>query len=561
MAYGRLYSNKGAMTPGACGETVDGMSTTRIDRIIGAMRHERYRFSPVRRAYIPKRNGKKRPLGLPSWSDKLVAEVVRMILEAYYEPQFSDRSHGFRPRRGCHTALREVANTWTGTTWFIEGDIADCFGSLDHEVMIATLADRIHDSRFLRLIKQMLKAGYLEDWKWNATMSGVPQGGPASPVLANIYLDKLDRFVESVLIPEYTRGEARARNPGYRKVEWALANARKRGDRAAARDLRQRLRKLPSKDPSDPSYRRLRYVRYADDHLLGFAGPKVEAEEIKRRLAQFLRDDLSLALSEEKTLVTHARTSAARFLGYEITVPRNENVMTQGRRSVTNAISLRVPSDVVKACCARYTTRGKPARRTHLMNESDHAIVSIYGAEYRGIVQYYQLAGNIRVLQRLNWVMVTSLLKTLAGKHHSTVSKMAKKHAATTTTPHGPRRCFEAVIRQGEDGKSTVARFGGIPLRRQKNATLVDRVPGRSGRSHGNELIARVRKGKCEICGYAGTIEVHHVRSLADLGPAGNPQHPKWKKVMLEKRRKSLVVCRSCHATIHSGNDNRTSTQ
>jgi retron-type reverse transcriptase len=184
MAWGRIYANDGAMTPGPCGETADGMSLAKIGRIIDALRHERYRFQPVRRVYIPKKNsGKMRPLGLPSWSDKLVGEVVRVLLEAYYEPRFSGRSHGFRPGRGCHTALAEIAGTWTGTTWFIEGDISDCFGSLDHDVLLSILSEHIHDNRFLRLIKNMLRAGYLEDWQWNATLSGAPQGGVASPGL------------------------------------------------------------------------------------------------------------------------------------------------------------------------------------------------------------------------------------------------------------------------------------------------------------------------------------------------------------------------------------------
>jgi group II intron reverse transcriptase/maturase len=187
------------MSPGATAETADGMTLGKIGAIIEAMRYERYRFSPAKRAYIPKKNGKMRPLGLPTWSDKLAGEVVRLLLEAYYEPQFSDRSHGFRPGRGCHTALREIANTWTGTTWFIEGDISDCFGSLDHEIMVRILAEKIHDGRFLRLVRNMLTAGYLEDWKWNATLSGVPQGGVVSPVLSNIYLHKLDTYVETVL--------------------------------------------------------------------------------------------------------------------------------------------------------------------------------------------------------------------------------------------------------------------------------------------------------------------------------------------------------------------------
>ena len=219
MAYGRLYSNHGAMTPGADGETADGMSLAKIGRVIDALRHERYRFQPAKRVYIPKKSGKLRPLGLPSWSDKLVGEVIRLLLEAYYEPRFSGRSHGFRPGRGCHTALSEVAHNWTGTTWFIEGDISDCFGSLDHSVMLSILTENIHDNRFLRLIKQMLQAGYLEDWEWNATLSGCPQGGVVSPVLSNIYLDRLDKFAETVLIPEYTRGALRKPNLGVRQDE------------------------------------------------------------------------------------------------------------------------------------------------------------------------------------------------------------------------------------------------------------------------------------------------------------------------------------------------------
>ena len=181
LAYGRIYANKGAMTPGASGETADGMSLAKIGRIIEAMRSERYRFRPVRRVHIPKKNGKLRPLGLPSWADKLVGEVARLLLEAYYEPRFSARSHGFRPGRGCHTALREVASTWTGTTWFVEGDVSGCFGSFDHETMVRVLSGKIRDNRFLRLVRNMLKAGYLEDWRWNATLSGVPKAGSYPP--------------------------------------------------------------------------------------------------------------------------------------------------------------------------------------------------------------------------------------------------------------------------------------------------------------------------------------------------------------------------------------------
>lgn len=548
MAYGRIYANKGAMTPGVSGETVDGMSLDKIGRIIDALRHERYRWSPAKRVYIPKKNGKLRPLGLPPWSDKLVGEVVRLLLEAYYEPQFSDQSHGFRPGRGCHTALSHVAVSWTGTTWFIEGDIAQCFDRLDHSVMLETLSKKIHDNRFLRLVQNMLQAGYLEDWVWNATLSGAPQGGVVSPILSNIYLDRLDTFVETVLSPEYNRGVRRARNPAYTRITARLAQARKCGDQATAGELRKQLRSMPSQDPRDRGYRRLRYVRYADDILLGFAGPKAEAEEIKRRLAQFLRDDLKLELSVDKTLITHARTHAARFLGYEITVQHANNAITGGRRAANGVIALRVPRDVIKAKCTRYLKRGKPARRTRLMNESDHTIISIFGAEYRGIVQYYVLAGDVWRLSRLHWVMLTSLLRTLAAKHRSSVSKMARKYQATIETPHGPRRCFQVVIERSGGRKPLAARFGGIPLKRQKMAVLVDRDPATAPRPR--ELIRRLLAGHCEMCERAGKLQVHHVRRLADLERLAQPR-PAWAQLMVKRRRKSLVVCEACHDRIH----------
>jgi group II intron reverse transcriptase/maturase len=558
LAYGRIYSNHGAMTPGADGETPDGMSLAKIGRIIDALRHERYRFKPVRRVYIPKRNGKKRPLGLPPWSDKLVGEVIRLLLEAYYEPTFSDHSHGFRRGRGCHTALSKVADTWTGTTWFIEGDISDCFGSLDHQVMLLTLSERIHDNRFLRLLRNMLQAGYLEDWKWNATLSGVPQGGVASPILSNIYLHRLDTFVEKVLLPEYNQGGARKANPVYRKVTDTIGRARIRGDRAAVRELRKQQRSLPSRDPDDPGYRRLRYLRYADDTLLGFAGPKAEAQEIKQRLATFLRDDLKLELSEDKTLITHARTGAASFLGYQITVQHSDHKLTRGRRQVNGGVRLHVPPAVIKAKSAPYLKRGKPERRTHLMNDTDHTIISTYGAEYRGIVQYYLLAGDVYRLNRLRWVTETSLLKTLAAKHRSKVTTMARKYAATIETPHGPRKCFQ--VRVERDGrKPLVARFGGIPLKRQRKAALTDRLPFPAP-ARRKQLIDRLLAGKCEMCGHAGDVQVHHVRKLADLTPPGRPQ-PGWAKIMAKRRRKTLLVCQPCHDTIHTGQPTTTPTQ
>lgn len=559
MAYGKIYSNKGAMTPGGSGETVDGMSLAKIERIIDALRHERFRFAPVKRTYIPKKTGKRRPLGLPSWTDKLVGEVMRLLLEAYYEPQFSDLSHGFRPERGCHTALRQVAVAWSGTTWFVEGDISQYFDSLDHQVMLDVLGERIHDNRFLRLVQNMLRAGYMEDWTWNATLSGAPQGGVLSPILSNIYLHKLDTFAETVLMPEYTRGKLRVRNPEYRKVEAAILRARRRGDRAQVRALRKRQHSLPSQDMSDPGYRRLRYVRYADDTLIGFTGPKAEAEEIKQRLTQFLRDDLKLELSQEKTLITHARTGAARFLGYDITIRKNDrraerrNGPRRQRRSVNGTVALHVPKDVIKAKCAPYLERGRPARQPSMLNYDDYTIVNIYGARYRGLVNYYLLAGDVFRLNRLHWVMQSSLLCSLANKHRSTTSKMARKYKVTIDTPAGPRKCLQASVPRAPSRKPLVAQFGGIPLKRQKFAVLKDRDPTRSPPRR-RELTRRLLAGFCELCDRTEEIQVHQIRKLADLDRLGQEQ-PRWAALMSKKRRKTLVVCSTCHDGIHVGNE------
>jgi group II intron reverse transcriptase/maturase len=549
LAYGKIYSNKGSMTPGASGETADGMSEEKIHQIIEAMRREKYRFSPARRVYIPKKNGKLRPLGMPAWSDKLVGEVVRLLLEALYEPQFSDSSHGFRRFRGCHTALREINNTWTGTAWFIEGDISDCFGSLDHEILLGILAEKIHDNRFLRLIRNMLKAGYLEDWEYRDTLSGVPQGGTVSPILSNIYLDKLDKFVERELIPRYTRGALRAANPAYRQVDALLRRARRRGDRAEARRLALEMRTLPSTDPMDPGYRRLRYVRYADDHLLGFTGPKAEAEEIKVRLAEFLRETLGLELNQDKTLITHARSQRARFLGYDIIVQHSSTKISNGRRSANGKIALKVPPDVVRAQCARYRKHGKPWHRPRLQNLDDYDIVRVYGAEYRGVVNYYLLAQDAWRLRTLRWHAEVSMLKTLAAKHQSTASKMAARHKAKVITGDGPRTCFQA--RRKRQGKpDLVARFGGIILRQDRRAVITDPAPVRV-RVPRRELLARLRKRECELCETGTTVAVHQVTGLRELGKPG-PGQPAWAALMAKKRRKTLIVCAPCHDWIHT---------
>ena len=551
-AYSRLYRNDGAMTPGATDETVDGMTLTKIDAIITALREERYRWTPVRRTQIPKKSGKLRALGLPTWSDKLLQEVIRSLLEAYYEPQFSQHSHGFRAGRGCHSALEEITQHWRGVKWYVEGDISRCFDSLDHEVMRSILQENLRDNRFLRLLSNLFKAGYLEDWKYHESLSGVPQGSVVGPILSNIYLDRLDQFVETMLLPAHNHGDRRRPHPPYMALLNTARRKRIAGEREKARKLRQQAQKMPSRDPNDPNFRRLWYCRYADDWLLGFSGPREEAEQIKTQLAEFLRDQLKLELSQEKTLITHARTEAARFLGYEIVSQDadDKHCRKVNRRCINGAPGLKVPVDVIRAKCSKYMKRGKPIQRAERLSDSDFTIVAQYQAEYRGVVQYYLRAFNVHRLWKLHRVMKLSLAKTLADKHRSSVRKMIRKYQTVVSTPHGVLKALEVIQPRGADKKPLVARFGGIELRRQKYTVMNDRPP-QVYNSLRSELIQRLLAEVCELCGSELNCEVHHIRKLADLNQPGQKEKPQWVKRMAMRRRKTLVVCQNCHEEIH----------
>jgi group II intron reverse transcriptase/maturase len=448
LAYGKLYRNKGAMTPGVTDETVDGMNLGKIEAIIGALRQERYRWTPVRRAYIAKKNSvKKRPLGLPTWSDKLLQEVLRLILEAYYEPQFSDRSHGFRPGRGCHTALQEIIHQWHGTVWFVEGDITDCFGSLSHSIMRSILAEKIHDGRFLRLIDGLLQAGYLADWRYHATLSGCPQGSVVGPVLSNIYLDRLDKYIKETILPAYNRGARRTPYRPYMRLWQRAYRLEETGDLEGGRVLRKQMKTMPSRDPDDPTYQRLRYCRYANDWLLGFTGPRQEAEEIKEQIGTFLREELALELSPAKTLITHGQTQTARFLGYEVVVLHADHKRDQrGHRSINAAIGLKVPAEVIRAKCAPYLHHGKPIRRTERIVNTDFSITAQFQAEFRGVAEYYRLAFNRHRLGRLKYVMERSLIKTLARKYRVSSAKIRRRYRAVLDTEHDPRSGLQVVV-------------------------------------------------------------------------------------------------------------------
>ena len=481
---------------------------------------------------------------------------MRLLLEAYYEPQFSPHSYGFRPNRGCHTALNAVYK-WGGVNWFIEGDIKGCFDNIDHKILLSIMREYIHDNRFLRLTENLLKAGYLENWTYKPSLSGTPQGGILSPLLSNIYLDRLDRFVETILIPQYTRSgiRGRQRNREYMALQMRMLHRKKRGNLTAYKELRKELQRMPSYNVKDPNFRRLYYARYADDFLLGLTGPKEEAEGIKEQLREFLSKELTLELSAEKTLITHATTEAARFLGYEIKRYHDDTRHDQhGRRSINEGINLRVPEDAIRKRCHLYMQNGKPIHRAELLEDADFSIVSTYQSQYGGYVQYYALAHNIHLLNRLRWTMLTSLLKTLAAKHKTRVMKIVRRYKSTVQTPDGPRRCFEVKVER-VDKEPLIARFGGIPLKRKPRAEIQDRLTVYA-KPKRTELVKRFLADTCELCGSTENVQVHHVRKLADLKVKGRKLRPAWMQMMVMRRRKTLIVCRNCHWDIHNGKAN-----
>lgn len=555
MAYETIYPRPGNMTRGSDDRTIDGMSLKRIKATIADLKASRYKPRPVCRVYIEKANGKKRPIGIPGFEDKLLQTVVRLILEAIYEPTFSDASHGFRPNRSCHTALAEVKRM-IGVRWWVEGDIQGFFDNLDHDTLLSILSQRITDKRFLHLIKQFLQAGYVDNWQYHKTYSGVPQGGNLSPILSNIYLNELDRQME-IRIAEFNKGERRRRDAEYTRIAYHKSQAKKRarqtGNWTAYKALTQKMLSTPATDSQDSDFRRMYYCRYADDFLVGIIGSKADAEEIKVWLRDYLETELKLELSKEKTLITNAR-KRVRFLGYDIkrwAGKRRLKVRTRHgvdtRRTTTYMFALLMPRD---KCVEFARTYGNPRNwysksRPGLFNLSELEIMMTYNAEIRGFLGYYALADNLtKVGSSILWMTTGSFLRTLAGKRKSTVMKVAK------SLKKGPNQYV--ITHKKKDG--TTKEYELVSSTRQLRREPItyrdpDRIPYTRHYRARTELGQRLLANECEWCGtQEGSMEVHHVRKLKTL----KGRMP-WERHMIERRRKTMVLCRKCHVDLHAG--------
>ena len=563
VAYQKIASNGGSTTKGSDGRSIDEMSLARIETLIASLKDESYQPHPSRRVHIPKKNGKTRPLGIPAFEDKLVQEVVRMILEAIYEGHFETTSHGFRPKRSCHTALLHIQKTFSGAKWFIEGDIKGFFDNIDHDVLVGILRERISDDRFIRLIRKFLKAGYVEDWTFHNTYSGMPQGGIVSPILANIYLDKLDKYVKEY-IRHFDMGTKR--RPG--KESNDLANERKRTVRklkkvkdgtekaalvARLKAIEQERAAFPSGDEMDGSYRRLKYIRYADDFILGVIGSKEDALRIKEDIKSFLSESLALELSEEKTLITHTGKSA-KFLGYEITVTRNNHqrrdVQGRLRRTYGKRVRLNVSMATLRDKLLEYGAMEiklrngkeiwKPKCRSGLIFNDDLEIRDRYNRETVGFCNYYLIANNCVVLHNFRYIMEYSMYKTFAGKYRSTVRKINKKYRLN--------KLF--TVKYEQQGVIKSRTFYKTSFKRRTTAFngSCDIEPYSIADVSRTNLTDRLKAEKCELCGATGKLIMHHVRNLKDLKGKES-----WKRLMSARKRKTIALCPSCHRLRHLG--------
>lgn len=575
-AYEMMKSEAGNMTKGVTGETLDGFSKSKIHNLTRRLKDESFYFSPARRVEIPKANGKTRPLGIAPPSEKVVQYAMKMVLEAIFEPTFSDDSHGFRPKRGCHSALQNVRSTWTGVTWIVEGDIKSFFDEIDHHRLIEILRTRIEDERFINLVWKALRAGYVVNGVFHSTEIGSPQGSIVSPMLANIYLDVFDQKVNDWK-EEYAQGhQNRApESKEYKRLQNRMKKIRKMvkhldngnsletckgvgGDINATRkgliaEIRQLKQEMLNTNAREGGWIRLKYIRYADDWMIGVIGDKELARSLKEEAKNFLSEDLKLRLSEEKTHITHARSELAVFLGTTIKMSSGEvqNGSRQGtpykRRTGVGKPILKIPMRKILDNLAKegYCTKDTydPKHKSTLQNLDDWDIIARYNAVFRGIYNYYSFSANKYKLGRVFYILQFSCAKTLCGKHRiKSVRKLMKRRGKLLVTKR---------IVKGET--KSISLFKPDSMRTTPDLFLTEREPAPMEKLFAKYFNRRSKSAlgmDCCICGSDDRIQMHHVRHIRKMGEKVKG----FTRVMASVNRKQIPVCHECHWHIHRGN-------
>ena len=578
-AYKKLKSKPGNMTPGSDGETLDQISLEKIDAIIAKLKDQSFQFRPVRRVLIPKPNGKMRPLGIPSPMDKLVQEVMRMILEEIYEPLFKESNCGFRPGRSCHTALEKISK-WNGITWVIEGDIQAYFDNVDHQILSKILTNKIDDKRFIDLYWKLVSAGYVElsprshssketeqiqrapgiSSPLQKSSTGVPQGGVISPILSNIYLHSFDEFMEEQ-IEKYSSKEKTISKVNPEMARYSKELMKLSREFQTCRDpkvlkkfkaLRLERNKKPSRIRTGT---RVYYVRYADDWIVGVLGPKIMAQTLLSNIQTFLNSELRIQLNLEKTHITHIRSKRVKFLGVYFDIhSRKESKLVKRKSKVYGTIKARINQvriyfylpgrEIIEELQRRGFVKQIGNKETKTVTSAmkkwiflDHRnIIHRFNAVIRGYLNYFSFVDNLSVLGSIiKGILLHSCAKTLAQKFRlSSRAKVFKRF--------GPYLATKDAIPVGLYIPST---FKKARQFQKGKSVSVDPLEALNWRIHTQFALFQ----HCWICGVTDQIEMHHVRHLRKT----NQRLKGFTKLMSQINRKQIPVCASCHNKIHAG--------
>jgi nicotine oxidoreductase len=446
-AYNKIKSNPGNMTPGSDNETLDGISKNWIETTISRLKTQSFKFKPSKRIFIPKKNGKMRPFGIPSPRDIIIQEIIKEILTKIYEPKFSEHSHGFRPNRSCHTALREV-KTNVSTTWIIEGDIKGFFDNINHKILLDLLSKEIKDQRFLDLIRKAIKAGYIYENSKIPSNIGVPQGSILSPILSNIYLHEFDKFMEEQIELKSSKIPITIDNPEYvkyhnllqRSKKWEKEGTKKIED---IKKIRKEAKKMRISLPSKIFIRglmKINYIRYADDFIVNIRGEKNQVLELKEIIKKYLNDTLKIELSEEKTKITNIKHKIVKFLGTYIKqrAARNRHLVVRDKlgriqRTSGNTIILEAPIQdlqkklIEKGFFVKEDHLILPVRYKPWIGLTTPDMILRFNSIAQGIINYYSFAHNVPAIKKLIYLLKDSLVKTLGDKLKLSVKKVYKK--------------------------------------------------------------------------------------------------------------------------------------